>query len=81
VLYLMPLGVPGPRVGGLLTAWHAHDDVCADPTSYRPVGATVAAGRCPPHAVRRTSAEMLHVWLVDNPREVFDSRMKLEAVR
>jgi hypothetical protein len=76
VLFLMPYGVPGPRIGGPLTAWHAHDDVCINPATYVPVGSTDAAGQCPPNAVRRTSSEMLHVWLADNPRGVFDSWMQ-----
>jgi hypothetical protein len=76
VLFLMPTGVPGPRLGGPLTAWHAHDDVCIDPATYVPVGSTDAAGQCPLNAVRRTSSEMLHVWLADNPRGVFDSWMQ-----
>jgi hypothetical protein len=81
VLFLMPYGVPGPPLGGPLTAWHAHDNVCSDPTSFRPVGSTDAAGQCPPGAARRTSPEMLHVWLADNPGGVFDSWMQPPGLR
>jgi hypothetical protein len=81
VLFLMPYGVPGPPLGGPLTAWHAHDNVCADPTTFRPVGSTDAAGQCPAGAVRRTSPEMLHVWLADNPGGVFDSWMQPVRLR
>jgi hypothetical protein len=80
-LFLMPHGVPGPPLGGPLTAWHAHDNICADPTTYRPVGTTDAAGHCPAGAVRRTSPEMLHVWLAENPGGVFDSWMQPASLR
>jgi hypothetical protein len=78
VMFLMPPGQPGPRLGGPLTAWHAHTDICSDSSTYLPIGTTDAAGACPPGAVRTTSAEMLHVWLFDNPRGVFDSWMQPE---
>jgi hypothetical protein len=72
-MYRMPaVGQPGPRVGGPLTAWHAHDNLC------RADGRVVAVavdGACPMGELSDTP-EMLHVWLVENPDGVFSDDME-----
>jgi hypothetical protein len=72
-MYRMPaVGQAGPRVGGPLTAWHAHDNLC------RADGRVVAVavdGACPMGELSDTP-EMLHVWLVENPDGVFSDDME-----
>jgi hypothetical protein len=72
-MYRMPVpDQPGPRVGGPLTAWHAHNNLC------RAEGRVVAVaidGACPKGELGNTP-EMLHVWLVDNPLGVFSDDME-----
>ena len=72
-MYRMPApDQPGPRVGGPLTAWHAHDNLC------RAEGRVVAVavdGACPKGELGDTP-EMLHVWLVENPDGVFSDDME-----
>jgi len=75
VMFLMPAGQVGPRIGGPLTAWHAHDNLC-----FNAAGVVAAlknaAGTCPT-GTRFTgkTTEMLHVWLVENPSGVFGEDM------
>ena len=72
-MYRMPApDQPGPRVGGPLTAWHAHNNLC------RADGRVVAVavdGACPKGELGNTP-EMLHVWLVENPDGVFSDDME-----
>jgi hypothetical protein len=66
VVFMMErAGVPGPEPGGSITRWHAHN-VCL---SVLPPGFTIvsAYGTCPPLSITVTSAEMMHVWVVENP--------------
>ena len=72
-MYRMPEpGEPGPAVGGPLTSWHAHDNLCrADGR----VVAVVRDGVCP-MGERGETPEMLHVWLVPNPDGVFSDDME-----
>ncbi|MFI9555742.1 hypothetical protein [Nonomuraea endophytica] len=69
-MYIMPPGAQGPRIGGSLTHWHAHDDLCGLP------GGGVAVlnpdGTCPKGTAKLPSTpEMLHVWVVDYPEGPF----------
>ncbi len=51
-----------PDVGGQLTPWHRHDDLC-----FTPGGEVVgAAPSCPPGSATYFTPWMLHVWLVPN---------------
>ena len=72
-MYRMPApDQPGPRVGGPLTAWHSHNNLC------RAEGRVVAVavdGACPKGMLGATP-EMLHVWLVENPDGVFSDDME-----
>ena len=76
-MYRMPSAdQPGPRVGGPLTAWHAHDNLC---TAGGRVVATTTNGICARGTLTKTP-EMLHVWLVDNPDGVFSDDMEPAAL-
>lgn len=78
VLYRMPRpDQPGPRVGGPLTTWHAHDNLCT--ANGRVVG-TIVNGRCTNGTWMGKTPEMLHVWLVDNPNGVFSDDMEPAAL-
>ena len=72
-MYRMPApDQPGPRVGGPLTAWHSHNNLC------RAEGRVVAVavdGACR-KGVLGPTPEMLHVWLVENPDGVFSADME-----
>jgi hypothetical protein len=66
VVFMMErAGVPGPEPGGSITRWHAHN-ICL---SVLPPGFTIvsAYGTCPALSITVTSAEMMHVWVVQNP--------------
>jgi hypothetical protein len=52
---------PGPDVGGPLTAWHAHDDLCLSAT-HEVVARTDAAGACATGRHNTSTYFMLHVW-------------------
>jgi hypothetical protein len=63
VMYLAPAG-EGPEVGGPLTDWHTHDNLCIAP------GAKIRPridGQCIGGGVPVTQ-EMMHVWTFDHPR-------------
>jgi hypothetical protein len=52
---------PGPDVGGSLTQWHAHDDLCLSAT-HQVVGRTTASGTCASGVHNTDTYFMLHVW-------------------
>ena len=65
-MFMMPVGEHGPQVGGSLTPWHAHDDLCLDPT--RGIAITqLPGGGCPAGSAVGTTGEMMHVWALDYP--------------
>jgi hypothetical protein len=91
-MYIMPgLGVAGPEIGGPLTSWHHHDNLCFD----RVTGQIVAfahsgtsdtnekdkSGVCPRGSSNHSTPEMLHVWVVDNPNGPFDADMDPDALK
>ncbi len=89
-MYIMPrLGMPGPEIGGSLTPWHHHDDLCFDNVTNVIVAFAHSAffdrgeksGSCPHGSSNRRTPEMLHVWIVDNPGGPFDIDMAPDAVR
>lgn len=51
---------PGPDIGGSLTQWHAHDDLCTSGSQL--AGKTGADGTCAVGTHRDTTYFMLHVW-------------------
>lgn len=77
IMYRMPSkDEPGPRIGGALTGWHAHDNLCIENGK---VVAIANNGACAKGTLTRTP-EMLHVWLVDNPDGVFSDDMEPDAL-
>jgi hypothetical protein len=54
--------IPGPDVGGPLTQWHAHDDLCLSAT-HQVVGKTDAGGTCATGVHNTSTYFMLHVWV------------------
>jgi hypothetical protein len=64
-----------PDVGGRLTQWHIHDNLCftTDAVSPQVVGLTDAAGSCPSPLKRFTPVPMIHVWITKNPCGPFAS--------
>jgi hypothetical protein len=63
-MYIAEPSAPhGPLVGGALTSWHIHTNLCVDPTretALNPQG----NGACPPGSAVNPTAEMLHVWTI-----------------
>jgi hypothetical protein len=55
--------IPGPDVGGPLTQWHAHDDLCLS-TTHQVVGKSNAAGDCTTGVHNTNTYFMLHVWVI-----------------
>ncbi len=54
-----------PELGGKLTQWHVHDNLCfAGP---RVAGLTDAEGTCPPGLVKGPETPMIHVWTEAHP--------------
>jgi hypothetical protein len=80
-MYLMPtVGEPGPQVGGPLTVWHDHTDLC-----FTIEGRVVGFHRpptltCPAGSATARTPEMLHVWVVDNPAGPFAPEMTPAAL-
>ena len=60
-MYLGPAPcTPGPDVGGPLTQWHAHDNLCL--SGGQVVGRTSASGTCASGVHNTNAYFMLHVW-------------------
>jgi hypothetical protein len=60
-MYLGPAPcTPGPDVGGPLTQWHAHDDLCL--SDGQVVGKTSVSGTCAAGVHNTNTYFMLHVW-------------------
>jgi hypothetical protein len=60
-MYLGPAPcTPGPDVGGPLTQWHAHDNLCL--SAGQVVGRTSASGTCAAGEHNTNTYFMLHVW-------------------
>jgi hypothetical protein len=88
-MYIMPrLGMSGPEIGGSLTVWHHHDNLCFDQTTGEIVAfahdgssnSLDKSGTCPRGSSNRSTPEMLHVWLIDNPGGPFGSDMAPEVL-
>jgi hypothetical protein len=83
-MYIMPRSFEaGPQVGGPLTVWHQHSNICFDDVTGMAVAfaddassnANDKSGSCPRGSTHRTTPQMLHVWLIDNPDGPFASTM------
>ena len=58
-----------PDLGGALTQWHIHDNLCFtdEPGEYKVRGLTNPDGSCTPPLVKLAQAPMIHVWTVKHP--------------
>jgi hypothetical protein len=61
-----------PDVGGPLTQWHVHNDLClrqsnTDPLQWLLSGKTDSNGHCPPGTQKKGNVPMIHVWIIANP--------------
>ncbi|MEY4372006.1 MAG: hypothetical protein RL219_775 [Actinomycetota bacterium] len=68
-MYMLPSNTPlegVPDVGGRLTQWHIHDDLCftRDPEAPRVAGLTRSDGTCRDSLQKFPLAPMIHVWIV-----------------
>jgi hypothetical protein len=70
-MYMLPFGshfTDIPDVGGALTQWHVHRDLCLtdDPEQKLVAGLTSLDGVCPAGTAKAGDTPMLHVWIVPN---------------
>jgi hypothetical protein len=71
-MYMLPFGstfANVPDVGGPLTQWHVHRDLCLtnNPQQKVVAGLTSVDGGCPAGTSKAGNTPMLHVWAVPNP--------------
>ena len=71
-MYALPLGSSFrdvPDVGGSLTQWHVHRDLCLtdNPEQRLVAGLTSIDGGCPKGTTKAGNTPMLHVWNIPNP--------------
>jgi hypothetical protein len=72
---------PGKAVGGCLTVWHTHDNLCStDPARGTITGLHRPGGPCPPGQVPWAAPPMLHSWVIDVPGGPFAHQFTLRAV-
>ncbi|MDQ2911813.1 MAG: hypothetical protein M3T56_00970 [Chloroflexota bacterium] len=72
-VFQMPnLGQPGPTIGGPLTVWHGHEDICIALTPPGLSGLLGPLGTCPVGSILLPrTAEMIHIWIVPGAPEPF----------
>lgn len=58
-----------PELGGALTQWHVHDDLCFtdDPENPRVAGVTSVGGTCRPPLQKFAPTPMIHGWITKHP--------------
>ncbi|MCU1578401.1 MAG: rane protein of unknown function [Rhodoglobus sp.] len=67
-MYILPPGdtrADVPDVGGDLTPWHIHTNLCWSRDGT--IAGTNDSGSCPAGSFNAPTPPMLHVWIVDNP--------------
>lgn len=68
-MYMLPPGTPFssvPDVGGKLTQWHIHDNLCFT-ADAKVAGLTNPDGTCTPPLVKVVDSPMIHVWIRKHP--------------
>jgi hypothetical protein len=79
-MYLMPDGVSGPQVGGGLTRWHSHLEVCKGDQIIIAGFNFSLGGSCNPSTWHdQYTTQMLHVWVVTYPGGVFSDDLSSAA--
>ncbi len=71
-MYQLPFGssfADVPDVGGSLTQWHVHANLCLTDNPEQKVlsSFTTIDGSCPPGTSKASNTPMLHVWIVPTP--------------
>jgi len=71
-MFMMPDGSTlddAPNIGGPLTQWHIHDNLCFnnDPVSPRLTSVTDSGGSCPAGTTKFDPSPMIHVWITPHP--------------
>jgi len=80
VMFVMPsVALSGPDIGGPLTPWHRHADLCFLPNGTL-VGTNGYGFACPPGSRTHPTPAMLHVWIVDNPAGPFADDLSPGAI-
>jgi hypothetical protein len=81
-IYLMNrAGEPGRAVGGCLTQWHVHHNLCSsDPAKGMITGALDLQGQCPHGQVPWAAPPMMHTWMIDIPGGPFAHQFSGGAV-
>jgi hypothetical protein len=81
-VYLMNrAGQPGRAIGGCLTRWHTHHNLCSsDPARGMITGLHRPGGRCPRGQVPWAAPPMLHTWVIDIPGRSFAHKISASAV-
>jgi hypothetical protein len=62
-----------PDLGGPLTQWHVHDNLCFFPDSGTVAGLTDPDGTCPAPLEKAAAVPMIHVWITSHPCGPFAS--------
>jgi len=73
-MFMLPIGsrfTDAPDVGGALTQWHVHRDLCfkqnpSDSLQWLVQGQTDSNGDCPAGQTQKGNEPMMHVWIVKN---------------
>lgn len=68
-MYMLPPGptiADAPDVGGALTQWHIHNNLCFT-ADAKIGGLTDADGNCAPPLIKGSEQPMMHVWIVPRP--------------
>lgn len=70
-MFQMPgLDNPGPRVGGPLTVWHSHENICFTLAPPALVGLMSPYGSCPAGAFNiPLTNEMIHAWVLPSAED------------
>jgi hypothetical protein len=81
-VYLMNrVGEPGRAVGGCLTRWHVHENLCSsDPDRGMITGLRTRDGTCPRGQVPWAAPPMLHTWVIDVPGGPFAAHGRASEV-
>jgi hypothetical protein len=79
-MYLMPDGVNGPQVGGGMTRWHSHLQICEGGRLVIAGFNVVERGQCNPSTWKdQYTTQMLHVWVVPYSGGVFSDDLSTAA--